>query len=42
MEKQKVLLVASIPLTEENWIPLTEGEIQAIANGNVLKRVKVN
>jgi glutamine amidotransferase len=42
VEKQKVFLAASIPLTEENWIPLTEGEIQAIASGSVLKIVKLN
>jgi glutamine amidotransferase len=41
-EKQKVLLVASIPLTNENRVPLAEGEIQAIANGSLLKIVKVN
>jgi glutamine amidotransferase len=41
-EKQEVLLVASVPLTQENWIPLAEGEIQAIANGNVLEIVKFN
>ena len=39
-EKQEVLLVASVPLTSENWIPLAEGEIQAIANGSVLAVVK--
>jgi glutamine amidotransferase len=39
-EKQEVLLVASVPLTNENWIPLAEGEIQAIANGSVLAAVK--
>lgn len=42
VEKQEVLLAASIPLTNEDWIPLAEGEIQAIANGSVLKVVKVN
>ncbi|WP_198648492.1 Asr1405/Asl0597 family protein [Cyanothece sp. BG0011] len=40
-DKQEVLLVASVPLTKENWIPLAEGEIQAIANGRVLEVVKV-
>ena len=39
IEKQEVLLVASVPLTEENWIPLAEGEIRAIAQGNILKAV---
>jgi glutamine amidotransferase len=42
IEQQKVFLAASIPLTEEKWIPLAEGEIQAIANGSVLKIIKVN
>ncbi|MGB5632733.1 MAG: class II glutamine amidotransferase [Waterburya sp.] len=41
-KKQEVLLAASIPLTNENWIPLAEGEIQAIANGRVLDVVKEN
>ncbi len=41
-DKQEVLLVASVPLTNENWIPLAEGEIQAIANGSVLDVVKAN
>lgn len=40
IKQQKVLLVASIPLTNENWLPLSEGEIQAMANGNVLATVK--
>jgi len=40
IKQQKVLLVASIPLTHENWLPLAEGEIQAIANGTVLATVK--
>jgi glutamine amidotransferase len=42
IEQQKVLLAASVPLTKENWIPLAEGEIQAIANGSVLAVVKAN
>jgi glutamine amidotransferase len=42
VKTQKVLLAASIPLTDENWIPLAEGEIQAIAYGNVLKIIKKN
>jgi glutamine amidotransferase len=42
VEQQKVLLAASIPLTNENWIPLAEGEIQVLANGSVLAEVKKN
>ncbi len=38
--QQKVLLVATIPLTNENWIPLAEGEIHAIARGQVLASIK--
>ncbi len=41
-DKQEVLLIASVPLTNENWISLAEGEIQAIANGRVLEVVKAN
>lgn len=39
IEKEEVLLVASVPLTDEPWIPLAEGEIRAIAQGSVLKTV---
>lgn len=32
---QNVILVASVPLTSEAWEPLREGEVLAIANGEV-------
>jgi glutamine amidotransferase len=35
---QKVVLVASVPLTAEAWEPLVEGEVIAIANGEVAAR----
>lgn len=33
---QYVLLVATIPLTQEKWIPLAEGDILAIAQGKII------
>jgi predicted glutamine amidotransferase len=33
---QEVLLVASVPLTEETWRPLAEGELVAISAGRIL------
>ncbi|MBF0280765.1 MAG: class II glutamine amidotransferase [SAR324 cluster bacterium] len=35
-QDQKAILVASVPLTEENWIPLAEGEIRVLAHGEML------
>ena len=35
--QQRVLLAASVPLTQEAWTPLAEGEVLAIAGGRVLK-----
>lgn len=34
---QEVILVASVPLTEEAWQPLHEGELVAISNGQIVK-----
>ncbi|PCI42995.1 MAG: class II glutamine amidotransferase, partial [Alphaproteobacteria bacterium] len=34
-QHQDVILVASIPLTDEPWLPLAEGEIVAISKGHV-------
>jgi predicted glutamine amidotransferase len=31
--QQKALLVASVPLTDEQWTPLKEGEIQVFKGG---------
>ena len=36
---QHVILVASVPLTEEAWAPLQEGEVIAIARGTIAARV---
>lgn len=37
-ETQKVVLVASVPLTDEHWQPLMEGEMLALSEGEVLDR----
>jgi glutamine amidotransferase len=36
-KKQQVVLVASVPLTEEGWTPLDEGEVLVVAGGRVLR-----
>jgi glutamine amidotransferase len=33
---QQIVLLASVPLSEESWQPLTEGETVAVAAGEVL------
>ena len=33
---QEVLLIASVPLTEENWRPFAEGDLVAVSGGQVL------
>jgi glutamine amidotransferase len=38
--EQQVLLTASVPLTEQDWHPLREGELVAIAAGQVIERVQ--
>jgi glutamine amidotransferase len=35
---QDVVLVASVPLTDEDWRPLAEGEVVALAGGRVVAR----
>jgi len=40
-EKQKVMLVASIPLSSENWEPLNEGELVVFKDGAMIKSVKI-
>lgn len=37
--RQQVLLAASVPLTGEDWTPLGEGELVAIADGRMVARV---
>ncbi|MEN8175380.1 MAG: class II glutamine amidotransferase [Pseudomonadota bacterium] len=34
---QSLLLVASVPLTDESWRPMTEGEVLAISAGRLVK-----
>jgi predicted glutamine amidotransferase len=36
LHAQKVLLVASVPLTQEAWVPLGQGEVQVIAQGDIV------
>lgn len=36
---QHVLIAASVPLTDEPWSPLAEGELVAVSQGRVLHRV---
>lgn len=33
---QRVILLASVPLTQEAWIPMREGEVLAIRRGEVV------
>jgi glutamine amidotransferase len=35
-----VLLVASVPLTDERWTPLSEGEVLVASKGKILSRVR--
>jgi predicted glutamine amidotransferase len=37
-EGQRVALVASVPLTEEAWLPLAEGEVIAVCQGAIVLR----
>jgi predicted glutamine amidotransferase len=37
--EQQVFLVASVPLTDEDWQPLDEGEIVVISHGTRRMRV---
>jgi glutamine amidotransferase len=34
---QDVMLVASVPLTDEAWTPLDEGEVVVVSEGNIVK-----
>jgi predicted glutamine amidotransferase len=34
--EQQVVLIASVPLTTENWIPFQEGELLVVGNGTIL------
>lgn len=35
-EERVSLLIASVPLTEESWQPLAEGELMAVRQGQLL------
>jgi glutamine amidotransferase len=37
--EQRVFLVASVPLTDEGWRPLDEGELVVVSNGSNLTRL---
>ena len=36
--RQEVTLFASVPLTDEHWTPLAEGELVAVVRGEVVRR----
>jgi len=36
--EQRIVLLASVKLTDEPWQPLDEGEVLAVRNGNVIAR----
>jgi len=38
-EQQEQILVASVPLTTEAWLPMEEGEVIALRSGNIIARV---
>lgn len=40
LKEQNVILVASVPLTRENWSPLDEGEFVILKNGAIIQEVK--
>ena len=35
---QEVVLIASVPLSSEHWVPLEEGELLALRNGHIVKQ----
>ncbi len=37
LKEQKVILLASVPLTTENWVPLDEGELVVLKNGAIIQ-----
>lgn len=39
-QEQEVILVASVPLTNEDWIPLSNGEILVLRDGNYIDTVQ--
>ncbi len=41
-ESQDISLLASVPLTDENWIPLEQGEILVLDSGFVVERSSID
>lgn len=39
-EDQRVVLIASVPLTAEDWIPLANGETLSVVGGEVVERIE--
>ena len=37
-DRQRITLVASVPLTQDDWRPLAEGEVIAVSQGEILLR----
>ena len=37
---QQVTLVASVPLSDEAWQPLAEGELVVLRRGDIVRRVR--
>jgi predicted glutamine amidotransferase len=40
MEDQHVVLAASVPLTDEGWIPVEEGEVVVLRRGEIVHRAR--
>ena len=40
-ESQDIALIASVPLTEEEWQPLEQGEILVLEKGFIVQRQKI-
>ena len=40
LKEQKVILIASVPLSTENWSPLNEGELVVLKKGAIIQSVK--
>jgi glutamine amidotransferase len=40
-ESQEVILVASVPLSNESWNALKEGEIKVLQNGRIIEHISL-
>jgi predicted glutamine amidotransferase len=38
---QQVILLASVPLTQESWAPMPEGEVVALRRGEIVASVQL-